>query len=62
MESRFEFRIFGSHTMFNHHLSQKFKFIENKIFNNLIYILSRAKPFSVQLRRNPNYLFIYYYL
>jgi hypothetical protein len=36
MESRFEFKIFGSDTILNHHLSQKLKFIGRDKFNHLI--------------------------
>jgi hypothetical protein len=39
IESRFELRTFGSDTMLNHHLSQKFKRIERGKFNHLINTL-----------------------
>jgi len=36
MESRFELKIFGSDTVLNRHLFQKFKFIGRDKFNHLI--------------------------
>lgn len=43
MESRFEFKTFGSDTMLNHHLSKKLKLVGIGKFNHLTNTLKDYK-------------------
>jgi hypothetical protein len=49
MKLRFELMTFGSNTLLNHHLFQKFKLIGRDKFNHLINILSALNSSSTKI-------------